>query len=206
MAELGKIQRLSAEDFKGKKRLFCISNIFLSDEEDENLKNLIENYWQEALKHVEKLEKLGFVTKIFVETLFIEGNEAVDVIRETNPYLYPFVEKKVSEGAIVVGLEDPEVFGEYIDWGNCLRIVRTASVMNKIYDYFIQANQRRLNQIRDKIITNLNEGESAILILRDQDRVKLDLPQDIEIFLVVPSVYDDIMRYLRDKILDKEDK
>ncbi|MCS7203242.1 MAG: hypothetical protein NZ809_02155 [Thermodesulfovibrio sp.] len=200
MVELGKIQRLSVEDFTGKRRLFCISNIFLPNEEDEKLKSLVETYWQEVLRQVEKLERLGFVTKIFVETLFIEGAEAVDVIRETNPYLYPFVEKKVSEGAVVVGLEDPEVFGEFIDWGNCLRVVKTVSVMKTVYDYFQEANQKRLNQIREKIITNLAEGESAVLILRDQDRLKLNLPQDIEIFLIVPSIYDDIIRYLRDKL------
>jgi hypothetical protein len=55
MAELGKIQRLSIDEFKGKKRLFCVPNIFVVDEEDEKLKDLIERYWQEASSHIEKL-------------------------------------------------------------------------------------------------------------------------------------------------------
>ncbi|GAB5045986.1 hypothetical protein [Thermodesulfovibrio sp. TK110] len=201
MAELGKIQRLSIDEFKGKKRLFCVPNIFVVDEEDEKLKDLIERYWQEASSHIEKLEKLGFVTKIFVETIFIEGQEAVDVIRETNPYLYPFIEKKVSEGATVIGIEDPEIFGEFIDWGNCLRVVKTNAVMHKVFDYFSQITERRIKEMGNKISDKLQEGESAVLILRDQDRVKLSLPKDIEIFLVVPSAYDDILRYLRDKFL-----
>lgn len=201
MAELGKIQRLSVEEFKGKRRLFCIPNIFVADEEDEKLKELVEKYWEEAIVHVEKLEKLGFVTKIFVETIFIEGEEAVNVIRETNPYLYPFIEKKVSEGAIVIGIEDPAVFGEFIDWGNCLRVVKTSSVMQRVFDYFSKATERRIKEISNKISDTLKEGESAVLILRDQDRIKLSLAKDIEIFLVVPSVYDDILKYLRDKFL-----
>lgn len=201
MAELSKIQRLSVDDFKGKKRLFCIPNLFVPDEEDEKLKEMIEKYWQEAISHVEKLEKLGFVTKIFVETIFIEGQEAVDVIRETNPYLYPLIEKKVSEGAVVIGIEDPEIFGEFIDWGNCLRVVKTTTVMQKVFDYFNKIAEKRIREISNKISMRLEEGESAILILRDQDRIKLPLSKDIEIFLVVPTVYDDILRYLRDKFL-----
>jgi len=201
MAELGKIQKPNVEDFKGKRRLFCITNLFPPDDEDEKLKDLIEKYWQEALAHIEKLEKLGFVTKIFIETIFIEGQEAVDVIRETNPYLYPLIEKKVSEGAVVIGVEEPETFGEFIDWANCIRVVRTASVTEKVYEFFDSATKKRIEGIRDKIVNNLQEGESAILILNERERVKLDLPQDIEIFLVVPSFYDDIMRYLREKYL-----
>jgi len=201
MAELGKIQKPNVEDFKGKRRLFCITNLFPPDDEDEKLKDLIEKYWQEALTHIEKLEKLGFVTKIFIETIFIEGQEAVDVIRETNPYLYPLIEKKVSEGAVVIGVEEPETFGEFIDWANCIRVVRTASVTEKVYEFFDSATKKRIEGIRDKIVNNLQEGESAILILNERERVKLDLPQDIEIFLVVPSFYDDIMRYLREKYL-----
>jgi hypothetical protein len=201
MAELGKIRKPNVKDFKGKRRLFCITNLFPPDDEDEKLKDLVEKYWHEALTHIEKLEKLGFVTKIFIETIFIEGQEAVDVIRETNPYLYPLIEKKVSEGAVVIGVEDPETFGEFIDWANCIRVVRTASVTEKVYEFFDSATKKRIEGIRDKIVNNLQEGESAILILNERERVKLDLPQDIEIFLVVPSFYDDIMRYLREKYL-----
>lgn len=203
MPELGKIQRLTVEDFKGKRRLFCIPNLFVPQEEDEKLVNLVEKYWNEALLHVEKLEKLGYVTKIFVETIFIEGQSAIDVIKETNPYLYPLIEKKTSQGAIVIGIEDPEIFGEFIDWGNCLRVVKTASVMQRVFEFFNKVNQRRIGYIKDKIISSLQEGESAILILTDNERVKLDLPQDIEVFLVVPSAYDDIMKYLRDKFVSQ---
>jgi hypothetical protein len=196
MAELGRIQRLSIEEFKGKRRLFCIPNIFTPQEVDDNLKNLLEKYWQETISHVEKLEKLGFVTKIFVETIFIDGQEAIDVIRDTNSYLYILIERKVAEGAKVIGIENPETFGAYIDWRYCLSVVRTSSVMEKVFHFFKEIAQKRIEEISLKINESLQDGESAILILRDQDRVKLSLPKDIEIFLVVPSAYDDILRYL----------
>ncbi len=201
MAELGKIQRLNIEEFKGKRRLFCIPNVFVPDEQDEVLRNLVEKYWQGAISHIEKLEKLGFVTKIFVETIFIEGQEAVDVIRETNPYLYILIERKTTEGAVVLGIENPETFGAFIDWGNCLRVVKTTTVMEQISNFFNEISQRRILEISTKINDSLKEGESAILILRDQDRLKLSLPSDIELFLVIPSVYDDILRYVRDNYL-----
>ncbi len=199
MAELGKIQRLSVDEFKGKRRLFCVPNVFITDSQDETLENLIEKYWNEAISHIEKLEKLGFVTKIFVESIFIEGQEALNVIKETNPFLSLLIEKKVAEGAEVIGIENPETFGAYIDWGNCLRIVKTASVLEEIFNHFNEVYQKRLSEISTKINDSLQEGESGILILKDQDRIKLSLPNDIEIFLVVPTVYDDIIRYIRQK-------
>lgn len=203
MAELGKIQRLNIDDFKGKRRLFCIPNVFLPDEEDETFKKLVEQYWNEAISHIERLEKLGFVTKIFIETLFIEGQEAADVIRDTNPYMNILISRKISEGAIIIGIEDADIFGAYIDWANCLRVVRTESVMRKIFENFSKVDETRILTISNKIKENLKEGETALLILRDQDRVRLDLPEDIDLFLVAPSVYDDIMKYIRDKFISK---
>ncbi len=73
--------------------------------------------------------------------------------------------------------------------------------MQRVFDYFSKATERRIMEISNKISDTLKEGESAVLILRDQDRIKLSLAKDIEIFLVVPSVYDDILKYLRDKFL-----
>lgn len=201
MAQLGKIHKPNVEDYQGKRRLFCIPNIFLPDEEDETLKGLIEKYWQEALLHVARLEKLGLVTKLFIETLFVEGEEATDVIRDSNPYMFIFVSKKLSEGATIVGIENSEVFGAYIDWANCLRVVKTESVIQRVFENFSEVSEKRLSGIAEKIDQNLKEGETAVLILRDQDRIKLNLPKDIDIFLVVPSVYDEILKYLREKFL-----
>jgi hypothetical protein len=38
-----------------------------------------------------------------------------------------------------------------------------------------------------------------LLIIKDEDRAKLQFPSDIEVFLVTPPSYDDIMRWFREK-------
>jgi hypothetical protein len=35
--------------------------------------------------------------------------------------------------------------------------------------------------------------------MRDEDRVRLQFPNDIEVFLVTPPSYDDIVRWFREK-------
>jgi hypothetical protein len=52
--------------------------------------------------------------------------------------------------------------------------------------------------------TSLSDGEAGLLIMRDEDRMKLRLPEDVEIFLVVPPAYDDIMRWFREKMKENE--
>jgi len=38
--------------------------------------------------------------------------------------------------------------------------------------------------------------------MRDEDRIRLQLSSDIEIFLVTPPSYDDILRWFREKAKD----
>jgi hypothetical protein len=51
----------------------------------------------------------------------------------------------------------------------------------------------------DVINTRLSGAEAGLLIMKDEDRAKLQFPADIEVFLVTPPSYDDIMRWLREK-------
>ena len=49
---------------------------------------------------------------------------------------------------------------------------------------------------------NLAEGEAGMLIMKNEDRAKLQFPSDIEVFLVTPPSYDDILRWFREKAKD----
>jgi hypothetical protein len=113
------------------------------------------------------------------------------------------VKVKVEEGAELVALEDKRILGPFLDWRNCLAVVRTGEVYEKVLKFFRDIYNRRIEHIQKVIEENIEETEAALLIITDEERLRLQFPSDIEIFLVTPPTYDDILRWLRDNLKKK---
>ena len=199
MAELGQIEKPGTESFTGKRKLYCVPNIFPLYDPPEDFKELFTKYWNEVDQQIEKLEVAGKVKKIFCEMVYTEKEEMMEILGRFNERVQQIVKKKVEEGGTLLPLEDKEIFGPYIDWGNCLRVVSTQEVFTKILEYYTELAMKRLQHILSVIDSNLTEAEAGLLILKDEDRAKLQFPGDIEVFLVTPPSYDDIMRWFREK-------
>jgi hypothetical protein len=199
MAELGQIEKPGTESFTGKRKLYCVPNIFPLYDPPEDFKELFNKYWNEVDQQIEKLEVAGKVKKIFCEMVYTEKEEMMEILGRFNERVQQIVKKKVEEGGTLLPLEDKEIFGPYIDWGNCLRVVSTQEVFTKILEYYTEFAMKRLQHILSVIDSNLTEAEAGLLILKDEDRAKLQFPGDIEVFLVTPPSYDDIMRWFREK-------
>jgi hypothetical protein len=103
-------------------------------------------------------------------------------------------------GAAFFPLEDREIFGSYMDWSNCLRIISTKEVFQKVIEFYKDIMQKRTSHILDVIEKNLLEGEAGLLIMRDDERAQLQFPKEIDVFLVTPPSYDEVMRWIREKI------
>jgi hypothetical protein len=199
MAELGQIEKPKTESFTGKRKLYCVPNIFPLYDPPEDFKELFNKYWNEVDQQIEKLEVAGKVKKIFCEMVYTEKEEIMEILGRFNERVQQIVKKKVEEGGTLLPLEDKEIFGPYIDWGNCLRVVSTQEVFTKILEYYTELATKRLQHILSMIDKHLGESEAGLLILKDEDRAKLQFPGDIEVFLVTPPSYDDIMRWFREK-------
>ena len=199
MAELGQIEKPSTESFTGKRKLYCVSNIYPVYDPPDDFKELFDRYWKEVDQQVEKLEAAGKVKKIFCEMVYTQKEEIMEILGRFNERVRQIVKKKVEAGGTLLPLEDKEIFGPYIDWGNCLRVVSTQEVFTKILDYYTELATKRLQHILSMIDKNLGEEEAGLLILKDEDRAHLQFPGDIEVFLVTPPSYDDLTRWFREK-------
>jgi hypothetical protein len=206
MAELGQIEKPKAEDFTKKRKLYCVPNIFPLYDPPEDFKELFNKYWNEVDQQIEKLEVAGKIKKIFCEMVYTEKEEIMEILGRFNERVQQIVKKKVAEGGTLLPLEDKEIFGPYIDWGNCLRVVSTQEVFTKILEYYTELATKRLQHILSVIGENLTETEAGLLILKDEDRARLQFPGDIEVFLVTPPSYDDIMRWFREKWKEKSEQ
>jgi hypothetical protein len=199
MVELGQIEKPSVESFAGKRKLYCVPNVYPLEEAPDDYKELFNKYWDEAAEQIEKLETIGKVKKIFCESIFVQGEEALALIEQMNERILGIIKKKIEEGAAFLAMENEELFGPFTDWGNCLRVVRTKEVFTKVLESYMEFMEKRLKHILDFIEKNLSADEAGLLIIRDEDRVKLQFPKDIEVFLVTPPSYDSIMKWLREK-------
>jgi hypothetical protein len=200
MAEIGKIDKPEAGNFTGKKKLYCVPNVYLLKDAHEEYKELFNTYWDEVAQQLEKLEAIGKITKIFHENIFVEGDKALELLSKMNDRVHQIIQKKISEGAVLLPIETEELFGSYMDWGNCLQVVRTKSVFDKIFESYTESLNKRNGHILDVIARNLSEKEAGLLVIKDEDRTKLQFPPDIEVFLVTPPSYDSILKWIRDRL------
>jgi hypothetical protein len=200
MVELGQIQRPLADEFSGKRKLYCVANIYPVEEAENDYQELIRKYWDEVAQQIEKVETAGKVQKIFCEIIYQQGDEALNVLGKINERMLQIIKKKLEEGSTLLPLENKEILGPYTDWSNCLRVVFTKEVFSKILEFYKEFSEKRLQHFMSVIDSNLAEAEAGLLFMKDEDRSKLQFPKDIEVFLITPPSYDDIIRWFRGKV------
>jgi hypothetical protein len=205
MAELGQIQRPSVEEFSGKRKLYCVANVYPVEDAPDEFKGLVEKYWDEVVQQIGRLENAGKATKIFCELISEQSDEAISLLGKINQRISQLVKQRLDEGAALLPLESKEIFGPYTDWGNCLRVVFTKEVFSRVLEFYREFSEKRLDHIMKVISDNLSESEAGLLIMKDEDRARLQFPKDIEVFLITPPAYDDIIRWVRDRFAKKEE-
>ncbi|MEW6571842.1 MAG: hypothetical protein AB1390_11860 [Nitrospirota bacterium] len=203
MVELGKIDRPDAETFTGKRKLYCVANIYPIEEAPDDYKELFNKYWDEVAQQIEKMEAAGKIKKIFCEIIHLTGDEALNILAKINERVPQIIKKKLDEGGTLFPLESEEIFGPLTDWGNCLRVIYTKEVFTKVFEFYTEFSNKRFQHILSTIDSNLSGAEAGLLIMKDEDRAKLQFPSDIEVFLVTPPSYDDIIKWFREKLNKK---
>jgi hypothetical protein len=191
MTEIGKIDKPDAEKYKNKKKIYFVRNLYLPKNATDKYRDIFNRYWDEVEEHLVKLEIAGKISKIFCESIYMTGEESMRVLKAINERLEGIVKKKIEDGAEFLPLEDKEIFRVYLDWYNCLALVRST-----ISD--------RFNHIKSVLLENIADGEAGLLIMRDEDREFLEIPDDIEFFFITPPAYDDLMQFIRDSSSGKE--
>jgi len=205
MVELGQIDKPDAQSFAGKRKLYCVASIFSVEDAPDDYKGLVNKYWEEIIGQIEKIEVAGKIRKIFCEIILEKGEESLGILAKINDRIPDLIKKKQEEGVELVPLENAELLGPYTDWSNCLRVVYTREVFMKVLGFYNEFAEKRLQHIQKVIEDNLSEAEAGLLILKDEDRVKLQFSKDIEVFLITPPSYDDIMRWFREKMNKKRE-
>jgi len=204
MIEIGKIDKPDVERYKNKRKIYYVRNLYLPQNATDGYKEIFYRYWNEVEEHLGKLEVAGKIEKIFCESIYMTGDEAMKVLNSMNVRLEEIVQKKIDAGGKLLPLESKEIFGIYIDWYHCLSHVKTPSVHEMIHQFLDETIKKRFEHIKSVLQENIADSEAAMLIMRDGEQKLLELPDDIELFNITPPAYDDLVLFIKDALSGKE--
>ena len=197
--ELGKIEKPSADGFKGGRKLYFIPLIYSGAESPAEYLEKYNKYWEQVENHLSDLQlKLGKIDKIYHELIAEAGEEGGKAIKELNDRCHQIIESRLDKGAKLLALEKAELLTEFMDWSRCLAIgLQNQQVFTKIYQSYAEADKKRNEYIAGQIDDTLKEDEIGILFMREGYHIQF--PTDVQVFYVSPPALDEIKRWFRDR-------
>ena len=203
--ELGKIEKPPAEDFKKGRKLYFIPLIYRVEDSPVEYQQLSLKYWEQVERQIKELEeKLGSIQRIFHELIPAAGEAAIQAIEEISDISSRIIKDCIQKGAQLEPVEDSDTLTEFMDWSKCLVVgLQNPNVINKVYESYLAAGNKRTEYITKKIDETLKEDEIGILIMQENHQIQF--PSDIQIFYVAPPALDEINRWLRDRESKNED-
>ena len=203
MTKLGKIEKPKISDFGESRRLFCIPLIPQLNQKDlnDNLKKSIKDFWVQVASKIEDLKRIGKVSFVFVESVTKDGESGLDMIKQLSEEFYRIIKENIEKGAKLVAVDNEEIFNEFLEWSLCLSVIRRSQkVFTKIFEFHQNAKDRRNEEITKKINETLKKNDCGLLLMTDENRLQIqpNLSSDIQVFLIHPPAYNDIMRGFRE--------
>jgi len=76
---------------------------------------------------------------------------------------------------------------------------KTSKLNQEIYELYEKAIQKRREYIPKQISETLKDGETGVLMMREQERMKIQFPSEINVILVRPPVLSEIEKWQRER-------
>ncbi len=197
MAELGRVERPEAEQFRAQRKLYLVPLVYTPKEPPADYVATLARYWGGVREHVRRLEeRLGPVRRVYHESVPLAGPEALELARQINQRSAEIAEQKVEAGATFEAVEDAELLGETVDWQRCLMTVTSPKVANQVWASYRDASRRRAEHMARRIDETLGPGETGLLFILEEH--SLQFPPTIQVFYVAPPALDEIHRWVRE--------
>jgi hypothetical protein len=204
--ELGRIEKPSVSDFEGGRKLFFVPLVLLPPGSEDDLKTIVDRYWEQADSHVANLEaKLGQVVKVYHELVTVVGDEGVKAIEELDVGSYQIIKSRTDGGAELQPVEDAQLLWEFMDWNRCLAVgLQSQKAFTLVYESYTDAHKKRNEHIAQQLDETLQEGEIGILLMREGHQVQF--PSSIQVFYVAPPALDEMKRWIRSRNAEGQTK
>ena len=197
--ELGRIEKPTVESFGRERMLFVVPLLFPYSDAPVEYSERLSLYWSQVRDHLGRMEeKLGKMTRIYHETIFIGGEKGLEILERLNRESSCLASEKCREGAQLEALDDQELVEESMDWERCLMLgFMSARVARMVSEFYAEASRKRYEHMERQIDETLGEGERGILFIREGH--SLQFPKSTQVFSVYPPALDEIHRWLREQ-------
>ncbi len=197
---LSQFEKPSATQYDGSRKIFLVPNYVLPPGIPEEGVAHLERYWSEVRDAIANLERsLGKVSRIYHEMIYVKDDDAVAMLESLNPHGSVFIQAMRSGSATLEAAEDREVVEEHIDWQRILSIgLMSQKISTMAIEGFNNTLQQRFDRIGERIGETLQDGETAVLFIREDHRVQF--PSDIQVFYIAPPGLDALKRWVDARI------
>ncbi|MHA1649834.1 MAG: hypothetical protein ACTSYB_06555 [Candidatus Helarchaeota archaeon] len=206
-SELGKIDKIAISELDKKMKkvleipfLLYRKSIHSSlPEEYDNKIDLFYDNLEEWLSQISK--KIGSIKRIYMESITKSGPEAFSQVKKIlakNRRLSSILEKFLKSGAELEKTEDEELLIEYMAWVND---ANSPDALEIDKEMAFKTKQERGTFISNRIKESLQENEIAVLFISFDLDQTIKYPEDVEVIKFRPSVIDDILKFLKKKIV-----
>lgn len=204
--QVGKIEKPAAERFKHGKKLYLVPLVYSGKDSPDDYKEKYRCYWQQVSEQLINLEtKIGKVSQVYHESISESGEAGMKTLESLNPDSYQIARSKCDDGAVFETIEEQELLEEVMDWGRCILFGFVSKrVASKVAAFYTEASGKRYEFMAKRIGETLKDDEAGLLFITEGHRVQF--PADIEIFSISPPVLDEIHRWLRDRVEEKQGK
>ncbi|PKB71659.1 MAG: hypothetical protein BZY87_04090 [SAR202 cluster bacterium Io17-Chloro-G6] len=195
--ELGRIQRPSASQYNGRRKLLLVPLVYGPQADNAEGAAVLQNYWEQMQTQVEALEgALGGLQHIYHESLTVGGDEGLEQLGAADQRSHGFISGKTTSGAVLEPTEDMDVLLETLDLQRCMMIpLASTSVASKLQEWHSESNRQRYEHIANQIDNTLGENETGLLLISERHQVQF--PSDVEVFYVSPPALDEYRRWFQ---------
>jgi len=196
---LAKVERPEVGSFSGHRKLFVVFLVYSHESAPAEYNQRCEHYWQQVDEQLLSLEaKVGAAKHVYHESVHEAGDAGLSLVERLNQFSHRLVSRRCAEGAVLEAIEERELAAELGDWERFMMLgCGSRKVADLVTDLYSQASKKRNEHVVEIIDLTLGEDEGGILFVREGHR--LQFPQDIEVFSVVPPALDEMHRWLRDQ-------
>jgi hypothetical protein len=195
--ELGRLDRPSALQFVGKKKLLLLPLIQAPNADEVEVKEILDRFWLQAEQQIDSLSAaLGPIQYVFHETVTEDGEPGLKQLEMFSSASYEMVKNKIESGSSMISVEDPELLMENLDLRRLLMMpLSSHNVAVRIQDWFSDNSKSRNEGIANKIKDSIQSNEVGILLISDGHQVQF--PADLEVFYVAPPALDEFRQWLQ---------
>ncbi len=192
MATLGSTGKTDVRRFDGKKKLFLVPLIPMSNVISESNSELLDRYWKEVTEQIGNLESaLGTVRHVFHEMVHDESENGLNMLESISPGSVKLVRHLTGSGAKLCQLEDPELLMEMTDWQRCLSVgLISKKVFEMASENYKTLSDKRNASIAERINNVINETDVGLLCISEGHTVQF--PTDIQVFYIAPPSSNDL--------------